>query len=108
MKANFNRRGPTTAGGGFAAYVGGPVIFTFYGMNIPVGLEGHILDSKHAGHVIRVEDDIANTGGFLVFQRWSGSDGPNGNGEFDDWVENLEALESYFVESGLQVHWGKR
>jgi hypothetical protein len=74
-------------------------------MKIPLRIEGRVLNSEHIGHMVRVESDRANTGGFLIFQRWSGSSGPNGNGEFDDWVENEASLEDYFSESGWQVQW---
>lgn len=74
-------------------------------MNIPLGAEGRVLNSSLSGHVVRVEDDSGNTGGFLVYERWDGSDGPNANGEFDDWVENEASLERYFAEAGWEVEW---
>lgn len=55
---------------------------------------------------MRVEDDSENTGGFLVFERWVDSGGPNNEGAFDSWVENLESLGKFFVESGWDVKWG--
>jgi len=70
-----------------------------------MGIEGRVLNSEHVGHVVRVESDESRAGGFLIFQRWAGSDGPNGSGEFDDWVENEELLRGYFSETGWKVQW---
>jgi hypothetical protein len=74
-------------------------------MNIPIDIEGLILNSTRIRHSVRVVDDRANTGGFLVFEWWSGSVGPNDNGAFDAWVENETALEQYFTESKWSVEW---
>jgi hypothetical protein len=75
--------------------------------SIPVGVTGEILDGEHRGMKVRVEDDSGNTGGYLIFQWWSGSQGPNADGAFDDWVENEEQLKAYFEESNWRLAWGK-
>lgn len=75
-------------------------------MQVPIGPIGLILNSDRAGHFVRVEDDSENTGGFLVFEWWVDSGGPNKEGAFDSWVENLESLGKFFVESGWEVKWG--
>jgi len=74
-------------------------------MSIPIGIEGRILNGEHLEMRVRVEDDSANTGGYLVYQWWSGSAGPNTNGAFDDWVESMEQLEEYFMETGWRIQW---
>lgn len=78
---------------------------TLYGMTIPLGIDGCVVNSTHASHFVRVEDDRANTGGFLVYEWWNGADGPNEKGAFDAWVENENALESFFEESKWSVKW---
>jgi hypothetical protein len=74
-------------------------------MTIPFGVEGSIVNSSRAGHGVRVEDDRATTGGFLVYEWWTDSDGPNDNGAFDSWVENEGSLERFFAESNWKVQW---
>ena len=74
-------------------------------MKIPIGVAGAVLNSKHPGHRVRVADDTENTGGFLIFEWWDGSDGPNENRAFDSWVESREVLEAYFIEAGWEVEW---
>ena len=74
-------------------------------MSIPIGIEGRIENSEHPSHVVLVQNDIVNTGGFLVLESWAGSNGPNENGAFDSWVENIAALEQFFTESGWVIQW---
>jgi len=74
-------------------------------MAIPIEIEGRISNSEYSSHVVLVKNDNANTGGFLIFESWVGSDGPNSNGSFDSWVENASALEQFFAESGWVVQW---
>jgi hypothetical protein len=70
-----------------------------------IGRFGIITNSEHHNHRVRVVDDSVNTGGFLVYEWWDGSNGPNENHAIDNWVENLEGLESYFREWGVSVEW---
>lgn len=63
------------------------------------------MGSPRSGHFVRVEHDGANTGGFLVFEWWDGSGGPNARGAFDAWVESESALEAFFEESKWSVKW---
>jgi len=56
-------------------------------------------------HRVKVVDDSVNTGGFLIYQWWDGSNGPNENAAFGDWVENREQLETFFREEGWNVDW---
>lgn len=74
-------------------------------MTIPLGVEGCIVNSAHVGHAVRVEDDREKTGGFVVYEWWTGSNGPNDDGSFDSWVENEGSLESFFAESNWAVKW---
>lgn len=55
--------------------------------------------------MVRVEDDAANTGGFLVYEWWAGSSGPNENHAFDSWVESTEDLARFMKESGWIIQW---
>ena len=74
-------------------------------MTIPLNIEGRITNSHQVRHTVKVLDDKAASGGFLVYEWWQESDGPNENGSFDSWVENEAALERFFVESGWVVKW---
>lgn len=74
-------------------------------MEVPCGVVGVILNSEKAGHRIRVANDAANTGGFLVYEWWSGSDGPNDAGAFDSWVEDKASLRRFVLETGWKVQW---
>lgn len=74
-------------------------------MAIPLDTEGIIKNSEHPSHKVLVRDDHENTGGYLIFEWWEKSGGPNENEAFDDWVENSNALEQYFVESGWLIEW---
>ena len=84
----------------------------FGAVPIPVGVVGRVLNSDHSGHMVRVDDDSANTGGFLLFERWDGSDGPNHGqcfgGWFDNWVANESELEDFFINADWQIHWGEQ
>jgi len=73
--------------------------------SVKVGIVGLITNSDHPRHHVRVDDDSGNTGGFLIYEWWEGSDGPNANNAFDSWVESREALESFFREGNWKVDW---
>jgi hypothetical protein len=72
---------------------------------VEIGCVGMVMGSKHPNHRVRVVDDAANTGGFLIYEWWDGSNGPNENHAFDNWVESREGLDSYFLEWGVNVEW---
>lgn len=74
-------------------------------IGIPIGVEGRIENSGHAGHRVLVLDDQENSGGFLILEWWAGSAGPGANGAFDAWVENSASLTGFFSESGWDVQW---
>lgn len=66
---------------------------------------GTVTNSEHPNHRVRVVDDSKGTGGFLIFEWWDGSNGPNENRAFDSWVETREDLEAFFREGGWNVEW---
>ena len=74
-------------------------------MNIPFAIDGRIVNTEHSGHVVRVEDDRAKSGGFFIHQRWLGCDGPDSDGGSDYWVEDEDSLTRYFAEAGWSVEW---
>jgi hypothetical protein len=74
-------------------------------MNIPTDTVGAVLNSVKPGHRIRVVDDSGNTGGFLVYEWWEGSDGPDEFGGFDSWVQDEDSLQRLFAEAGWLVSW---
>ncbi len=74
---------------------------------IPIGVHGRVTNGAQPGLTVLVQDDPENTGGFLIFQWWAGSDGPNEHGAFDDWVESAESLERFFTHKGWSVHWDR-
>lgn len=69
------------------------------------GSVGAIQNSAKTGHMLRVEDDTGNSGGFLIFEWWDGSAGPNANGVFDSWVDSEEGVSKFLDESGWCVVW---
>ena len=74
-------------------------------MNVPICTIGRILNSAHRDHLVRVDDDNAKTGGFLIYERWENSNGPNADGWFDNWVENGNSLSQFFSEAKWDVQW---
>ena len=74
-------------------------------MQIPIGAIGTIINSGKAAHRVRVSDDADDTGGFLIYEWWDGSDGPNEHQGSDSWVETQDDLQRFFAGSGWQVDW---
>jgi hypothetical protein len=74
-------------------------------MDIQVGIVGRVANSERPGHFIRVQDDRDNTSGFLVFEWWDGSDGPNPGSAFDTRVENEADLRALVEQAGWQIDW---
>jgi hypothetical protein len=74
-------------------------------IKIPFGILGRVLNGEHPNMMIRVDDDAENTGGFLIYQWWDGSNGPNEHGAFDNWVETQAKLERFFEQSGWLIEW---
>ncbi len=74
-------------------------------MKIPIGVEGRVLASGKAEHFVVAKDDRANTGGFLIYERWAGSKGPSAAGAFDSWVDGEAGLQAFFTEAGWNIVW---
>jgi len=73
-------------------------------MTVLIETIGDIVNSPRPGHCLRVVDDVKNSGGFLIYEWWPASDGPNANNSFDTWVEPSR-LHEFFRESSWQVRW---
>ena len=69
------------------------------------GAIGAIQNSTKPGHMVRVDDDSANSGGFLILEWWEGSTGPNGNGALDSWFDNELAMSKFLQETGWCIVW---
>jgi hypothetical protein len=76
-------------------------------MRITLEVGGWITNSSHLEHFVRVQDDRAQSGGFLIHEHWLGSKGPGPNGAFDSWVEDEVALTRFFAEAGWVVEWNR-
>ena len=74
-------------------------------MNIPLGAIGKIVNSSSGDHMVRVDDDTVNTGGFLIYEWWPGSTGPNKDRAFDSWVESKDDLQRVIEQSGWLIEW---
>ena len=70
-------------------------------MEIKVGEIGKIVAGEELGSYIKVIDDGANTGGFLILT----AEAPDMTDGFDSWVENKEMLQRFFEEAGWTVEW---
>lgn len=67
-----------------------------------VGKEGVITGGEYDGFSIRIDDDRANTGGFLILVWKEGS-----NEGFDNWVEAEKDIEQFLYESEWVIDWRK-
>lgn len=74
-------------------------------MKIPINVVGNVLNSGKVAHRVRVAADADDTGGFVIYEWWDGSDGPNEHRGFDSWVENRDDLQQFFAESGWRIDW---
>jgi hypothetical protein len=74
-------------------------------MKLIYGVAGRITNSPKSSHRVRVEDDAANTGGFLVYEWWNGTNGPNAHHAFDSWVESMDDLTQFIEASGWIIQW---
>lgn len=70
-------------------------------MDIKLGGVGKIVAGQDIGNYVKVIDDAANTGGFLILTSAS----PNMQDGFDSWVENREQLQLFFEEAGWTIEW---
>jgi len=74
-------------------------------MKVPIGIEGQINNSEHPAHRVLVRDDSEQSGGFIVYEWWDRSNGPNRNAAFDSWVEDMASLNAFFGESSWHEDW---
>lgn len=70
-------------------------------MDIQINKVGLILHGSQSGWFVKVVDDSAESGGFLVFT----ADNQEMRGAFDGWVEKYEDLPQYFSEKKWQIEW---
>lgn len=71
-------------------------------MNIPLGTVGKIVKGEEVGRYIKVMDDTATSGGFLIL---TANDPGMKEYGFDNWVESTEMLQRFFEEAGWVVDW---
>ena len=68
---------------------------------ILIGAVGRIISGDEQGRFIKVVDDEENTGGFLILI----ADDIEFRSGYDNWVENKEALNHYFLECKWRINW---
>ena len=66
---------------------------------------GLILEGEEKGCYVCVEEDHENTGGYLILTFNTLNPKDKTRIGFDSWVENIEALQSYFQESSWKIKW---
>jgi hypothetical protein len=69
------------------------------------GAVGAIQNSGKSGHMVRVDDDTGNSGGFLILEWRDGSTGPNANGAFDSWVDSEAGVTKFLDETDWCIVW---
>ena len=68
---------------------------------IRIGVWGRILSGEDVGKQVRIDDDKASSGGYLVLVK---SD-LNPEEGHDSWVEKYDDLLRYFIEAEWAVAW---
>lgn len=71
-------------------------------MGVRVGQVGRIESGEEQGRYVRVEDDTAESGGFLIL---TAADVAMSDDVADSWVESREDVDAFFVESNWVVAW---
>jgi len=71
--------------------------------DILIGKWGKLLAGERAGWYVFVQDDSADTGGFIIFQSRETSIEKG----FDNWVETLDGVCRFFEFAGWSVEWLK-
>lgn len=81
---------------------------TYYSMitknNIKIGITGEILEGRHAGWYICIEDDFENTGGYLVFV-FNNFNKLNSSEGYDRWAEDKNTLLEMFKSAKWKIRW---
>ena len=70
-------------------------------MDIRLGEVGKIVGGQELGRYVKVIDDEASTGGFLILT----ASVPDMHDGFDSWVESTAMLQRFFEEAGWIVEW---
>jgi hypothetical protein len=70
-------------------------------MEIKIGSTGRICSGENCGGFVKVVDDADATGGYLILT----SSNPDFSPGFDDWVEDIEAVNRHFVAMGWVIDW---
>ena len=76
-------------------------------LSIKLNVIGKIVKGDNPGWHLKIKDDTESSGGFYIIQ-FKNKCGKNQMGEaFDDWVETLKDVESYFdsEEEEWEVIW---
>ena len=73
------------------------------GRMIKIGHTGKIVQGDDLGCEVLVIDDSESTGSYI--NSVSESFSHKSNNCYDDWVEDYQALNGYFEESGWEVDW---
>jgi hypothetical protein len=71
-------------------------------MIIKIGVPGRIVDGQDAGSFVYIQDDIENTGGYLILQSGRVEDVQRG---YDNWVEGWGGLEQWFRNCRWRIDW---
>jgi len=72
-------------------------------MEIKVGRVGKIIAGQEVGRYVKVIDDGAATGGFLIVTAIA----PDMKDGFDSWVEDGDTLRRFFEEGEWVVEWSQ-
>lgn len=68
--------------------------------NIKIEIKGRVLDGEFKDWNIFIQDLNKSDGAYLILLT-----SPDGTKGYDDWVENLQALQGYFQEAQLNIKW---
>lgn len=70
---------------------------------IKIATPGLIIEGEQKGWYVLIQDDSENTGGYLILV----TPPPKSIGliGYDNWVENFQALKSYFQEANWKIIW---
>jgi hypothetical protein len=72
---------------------------------VPIGVLGFARESPNTNHWFRVVDDRPASGGLLILQGWDGVDDQGRHFEFDDWVDSIDGLASFFSRLPWRIDW---